>query len=64
MEIQPQLLRRPDVERITGLKRLTLLRMVKRGDFPAPLKVGPQLRAWRVRDVQSWIDGLGEVSTP
>lgn len=30
-------------------------RMVKAGDFPAPLKLGPKTTAWRVADIRRWL---------
>ena len=35
-----RLMRLPEVLRITGFSRSTLLAMVARGDFPAPLRIG------------------------
>jgi len=33
----------------------TLWRKVRRGAFPAPIKVSPNVTAWRVRDVRKWL---------
>jgi prophage regulatory protein len=33
----------------------TLWRMVAAGDFPQPVKLGPRITAWRLRDVERWI---------
>ena len=33
----------------------TLWRKVRRGAFPAPIKVSPNVTAWRVRDVRAWL---------
>jgi predicted DNA-binding transcriptional regulator AlpA len=35
--------------------RVTLMRRVKAGDFPAPFKNGPRLVAWRATDIDAWI---------
>ena len=32
----------------------TLWRKVRTGDFPAPVKLGPAITAWREREVASW----------
>lgn len=29
---------------------------VKAGRFPAPIKLGPRIVAWRVEDVRQWIE--------
>ena len=33
----------------------TLWRWVRLGRFPAPLKIGPNISAWRVSDVRAWL---------
>lgn len=32
----------------------TIWRWVKRGEFPAPVSLGPQTTAWRVEDLDAW----------
>jgi predicted DNA-binding transcriptional regulator AlpA len=32
----------------------TLWRMVKSGDFPAPIKITPFITAWRNDDINEW----------
>jgi prophage regulatory protein len=36
--------------------RSTLHEAVRRGDFPAPVRVGTRRIAWRSEDVQRWIE--------
>lgn len=33
----------------------TLWRKVREGSFPAPIKLGPNITAWRVSDIQKWL---------
>ena len=33
----------------------TLWRKVRDGEFPAPVKLGPAISAWRVGDVRQWL---------
>lgn len=33
----------------------TFWRMVRRGDFPAGVKLAPRITAWRVEDVRKWM---------
>lgn len=35
----------------------TIWRWVKRGEFPAPVSLGPQTTAWRVEDLDRWDAG-------
>jgi prophage regulatory protein len=37
----------------------TLLRKVKSGTFPQPVKLGPRITAWSVEDIRSLIERLG-----
>jgi len=36
--------------------RTTLWRMVQRGQFPAPVRLGPNITAWRAEDVRDWLE--------
>ncbi|MFP4649170.1 MAG: helix-turn-helix transcriptional regulator [Halorhodospira sp.] len=56
-EHQQRLLRRPEVEQITGLARATIYEQIRSGDFPAPLKIGKRAVAWRLSDIEAWLNG-------
>ncbi|ESX23722.1 AlpA family transcriptional regulator [Mesorhizobium sp. M1148] len=47
-------IRRPDVERLTGLKTSSLYEQMKEGNFPKPIKIGAKAVAWRLADVTEW----------
>jgi prophage regulatory protein len=51
-----KLLRRSEVERITGLKRSSIYLKIKEGDFPKPIKLGMRAVAWLEADVMQWIE--------
>lgn len=51
-----KLLRRPEVESLTGLSRSTLYEWMKRGEFPQPVKLGTRLVAWRKSDIGEWLE--------
>ena len=51
-----QLLRRPDVERLVRLSRTTIYQLMKTGNFPKPLRISAQAVAWRLSDIQAWVD--------
>ena len=38
----------------------TLWRKVKSKEFPAPIKVSPQITAWRVGDIRQWLKCPGD----
>lgn len=42
----------------------TLWRKVRDGSFPAPVKLGPAITAWREREVASWLNEQHETKRP
>lgn len=54
------MLRMPDVERLTGISKSTIKRMVSDGRFPKPLRLGIRAKGWPARDVKQFIDTLDE----
>ena len=44
------------VQGILPFSRSTLWAKVAEKTFPAPLKLGPRITAWRVEDVRAWIE--------
>ena len=53
-----KLLRVPEVEDLTAMKKSKLYDLVKQGQFPPPVRIGPRAVRWRLSAVQKWIDGL------
>lgn len=51
-----KLIRRNEVERVTGLKRSSIYLKIKEGDFPKPIKLGMRAVAWLEADVMQWIE--------
>ena len=49
-----QLLRLPDVERLTGLKKSSLYAGMKAGTFPACVRLSVRAVAWRESDIAAW----------
>ena len=52
----PSILRVATVLAATGLSRTTLWRAVKRGDFPAPIRLSARAVGWRRTDVERWLE--------
>lgn len=50
------LLRRPQVEAITGLSRSTIYRLVTDGKFPAPIRLTVRSVAWPSDQIESWVN--------
>ena len=49
------LLRRPQVESMTGLKRSSLYALIQCGQFPKPIKLSARAVAWPLQAVEGWI---------
>ena len=53
--LNPILLRRPQVEALTGLKRSSIYALMRAGQFPTPIKLSARAVAWPVQAIQRWI---------
>lgn len=51
-----RILRRPEVEKLTGIPRSTLYAKITVGDFPAPIKIGQRAVGWLEIEVHNWLD--------
>ena len=49
-----RLLRRPDVENLTGLSRARIYEKMAQGDFPRPVKTGVRAVAWVESEIADW----------
>ncbi|EAQ11167.1 AlpA family transcriptional regulator [Maritimibacter alkaliphilus HTCC2654] len=50
------LLRRAEVEAITGLSRSGIYALMSANDFPRPIRVGKRAVAWKSSDITDWIN--------
>jgi prophage regulatory protein len=50
-----RLLRRKEVEQLTGLSRSAIYDLMMRGVFPRPAKLGPKSVAWPSDEIDEWI---------
>ncbi|MDX5371424.1 MAG: AlpA family transcriptional regulator [Pseudomonadaceae bacterium] len=53
--LTPALIRLPGVCTQVGLSKSQIYRLIRRGEFPAPVRLGPNSVAWPVEHVQAWI---------
>ena len=56
MTMGDRLLRRRQVEEITGMRRSSIYRLMQNGDFPPPVRVGPAAVRWRESDITGWLE--------
>lgn len=52
----PRVLRRPEVEAITGLSRSTIYQYMQSGMFPRPIRLGAKAVGWLESEVHAWIE--------
>jgi prophage regulatory protein len=50
-----RIVRRPQVEAITGLKRSSLYARMEAGSFPRPIKLSERSVGWLEHEVQTWL---------
>ena len=59
-----RLLRLPEVQRLTGLRRSAIYQQMQRGIFPRSVKAGPRVASWSEAAIQAWIaERLGGTSS-
>ena len=51
-----KILRRPQVEALTGLSRSTIYLLIQRGEFPAPVQLGTRAVGWPETEINQWIE--------
>ena len=56
MTMHDRLLRRRQVEEITGMSRSSIYRLMQDGQFPRPVKVGTAAVRWRASDITAWVE--------
>jgi prophage regulatory protein len=49
------MLRRPEVQEITGLSRSTIYKLMQEGNFPRPVKLTGKAVAWRESVITDWL---------
>jgi prophage regulatory protein len=54
--------RLPRVEAETGYRRSSIYRLIKLGQFPAPIKIGDRASAWIDAEVRAWVTGRIQLS--
>lgn len=57
-----KILRRPQVEEITGLSRSTIYAMMAKGQFPSPLRLGARAVGWPEAIIIEWLSSRSSTS--
>ena len=61
-DINSRVMRLPDVQEHVGLRRSAIYELVKRGDFPRPIKLSKRAVGWRESDVLKWLASRPETA--
>ncbi|MYB48556.1 MAG: AlpA family phage regulatory protein [Dehalococcoidia bacterium] len=54
--MEERLLRRRQVEELTGLSRASIYRLMGKDRFPQPVKVSDTAVRWKLSDIATWIE--------
>lgn len=55
--VDDPILRMPEVERTTGLKKSTIYNLIKQNEFPKPISLGLRASGWLMSEVNQWKQG-------
>ena len=50
-----ELLTRRDVEKRCRIARTTIYRLMRVGQFPEPIRIGPRAVRWSQREIEAWL---------
>lgn len=56
---KPKILRLPAVLEMLGVSKPTIYLWIRKGNFPAPLKIGPKASGWSLAEIESWLAERG-----
>lgn len=51
-----RILRRPEVEAMTGLRRTRLDELERQGKFPQRIRISDRATGWRSDEIEAWIE--------
>ena len=46
---------RQDIEKRFKVSRATIYRWIKAGNFPKPVRLGPNMVRWKASDIKAWM---------
>ena len=52
-----RLMRREEVETRCGIACTTIYRLMRTGQFPTPIKIGPRAVRWPASEIEAWLAG-------
>ena len=55
LETEHRILRLPDVQRKTGIKRAHIYSLIAQGRFPKPIRLGVRAVGWNSLEIERWL---------
>ena len=53
-----QFMRRTEIEQVLRIGRSTIYGLMSQGKFPKPVRISPRSVAWRVSDIEEYLEKL------
>ena len=54
--MEQKIIRIKEVLKLVPICRSTIYKQIDEGKFPRPIKLGTRARAWRIKDIEEWIE--------
>jgi prophage regulatory protein len=61
MSVIKPIYRRKDLQARVNLSLATIYRMIDRGEFPAPIKLGIKAVGWTEETITAWVQGRSAI---
>ena len=55
-KVEDRLLTRTEVEALIRMSRSAIYRLMRTGQFPEPLRIGPRAVRWKRSEVEHWLE--------
>lgn len=55
-ENNDRIVRRPELEKLVGLKKSQIYSLIADGLFPKPIRIGKRAVGWPLSELKAWID--------
>jgi prophage regulatory protein len=59
---RPKILRRKQVQEVTGLSRSTIYLRISQGSFPKAISLGVRAVGWLESEIEAWLNARVELS--
>jgi prophage regulatory protein len=63
LDTQVLVVRMSRLVEMIGLSRSTIWKLLSEGKFPNPIRLGSRSIAWRINDIEEWLQSRQELTT-